>query len=246
MAKSSVATEDPQPLQSATKNVLVVGASRGLGLGLAESFAAHGWKVVATERSAGSGLRAAASAADGRIRIERVDIDDAELVRSLYRQLSKELFDVIFVVAGVRDKDPAKPIHEVPVHEAARLFTTNAYSPMFFAETFFDRLKPDGTLAIMTSRLGSLTLVPTFDGWEAYRASKAALNILARCFHQRHIGEGRTILLMHPGWVKTDLGGENAPLELATSAEGVYSTLAKWHGAGELLFVDHECNLLPW
>lgn len=240
------AEESSRVLPSAKKNVLLVGASRGLGLGLAKSFAAHGWEVVATERSASPALNAAAAAADGRIRIERVDINNAEAVQSLHRQLSKELFDVIFVVAGVSDKDPTKPIHEVPVQEVARLFISNAYSPMCFAEMFFDLLKPDGTLAIMASRLGSLTLVPTFDGWEAYRASKAALNMLARCFHQRHGGEGRTMLLMHPGWVKTDMGGENAPVEVATSVEGLYSTLGKWHGAGELVFVDYAGNVLPW
>lgn len=248
MAISAEAAASPRVSPAAERNALLIGASRGLGLGLAKMFAAQGWNTVATERSASTGLRAAAAAADGRIRIERVDINDAEAVQSLHRQLSNELFDVIFIVAGVSDRDPTKPIHEVPVHEAAHVFISNAYSPMCFAETFFDRLKPDGTLAIMTSRMGSLALVSTsVDGsWEVYRASKAALNMLARCFHQRHRKEGRTILLMHPGWVKTDMGGENAPVELATSVEGLYRTLGKWHGSGELVFVDYGGNLLPW
>jgi NAD(P)-dependent dehydrogenase (short-subunit alcohol dehydrogenase family) len=246
VAQTAQVGKGSQDFRPDEKNVLLVGASRGLGLGLVKSFSAHGWKVVATERTTSAALRAAAAGANGRIRIERLDIDDTQLVQSLWRKLSKELFDVIFIVAGVRDEDPNKPIHKVPPQEAARLFITNAYSPIFFAETFLDRLKLDGTLAIMTSRLGSLELVPTFDGWEAYRASKAALNILARCFHQRHSGERRTILLVHPGWVKTDLGGADAPIELATGAEGVYRILDKWHGEGGLAFVDNESNLIPW
>jgi NAD(P)-dependent dehydrogenase (short-subunit alcohol dehydrogenase family) len=238
----------PGASQLAEKKVLLIGASRGLGLGLAKLFAAHGWNVVATERNAANGLRAVAAAANARIRIERVDINDTEAVQTLHRQFRNELFDVIFIVAGVSDRDPTKPIHEVPVQEAARLFISNAYSPVCFAEAFFDRLKPNGTLAIMTSRMGSLALVSTsVDGsWEAYRASKAALNMLARCFHQRHRDDGRTILLMHPGWVKTDMGGANAPVELATSVEGLYSTLSKWHGSGEQVFVDYQGNELPW
>jgi NAD(P)-dependent dehydrogenase (short-subunit alcohol dehydrogenase family) len=100
---------------AAEKNVLLAGASRGLGLGLAKSFVAHGWNVVATERSTCAELRAVAEAADGRIRIERLDINDAQLVQTLRRQLANELFDVIFISAGVSDKDPTKPVHEVPV-----------------------------------------------------------------------------------------------------------------------------------
>ena len=79
----------------------------------------------------------------------------------------------------------------------------------------------------MSSRMGSVTLATTYAAgeWETYRASKAALNMLARCFYQRHHDEGRTLLIMHPGWVKTDMGGEDAPVDLTASVEGLYSTL---------------------
>ena len=204
-----------------TRNILLIGASRGLGLGLAKLFATRGWNVVATERSGSPGLKAAAASAAGGIRIERADINNHDEVEQLHRRLSGELFDVIFIVAGVHD-DTTKPIHEVPVPEAARLFITNAHSPMYVAEMLFDRLKPKGTLAIMSSRMGSVTLATTYAAgeWETYRASKAALNMLARCFYQRHHDEGRTLLIMHPGWVKTDMGGKDAPVDLTTSVEG--------------------------
>jgi NAD(P)-dependent dehydrogenase (short-subunit alcohol dehydrogenase family) len=218
-------------------------------LGLAKSFATHGWDVVATERraSAGGGL-AAAAAGNAHIRTELVDINDAQAVQRLRTQLSGESFDVIFIVAGVSDKDPTRPVHEVALDEAIHVFVSNAYSPICFAETFFDLLKPYGTLAIMTSRMGSLSLVSTTtDGsWEIYRASKAALNMLTRCFHQRHQHDGRTVLLMHPGWVKTDMGGKDAPVDLATSVEGLYTTLVNWHGSGKQVFLDYQGNELPW
>jgi NAD(P)-dependent dehydrogenase (short-subunit alcohol dehydrogenase family) len=248
MVMSQEAAAGPEVVPAAGRKILVAGASRGLGLGLAKSYAAHGWNVVATERSAAAGLGAAAAAADGRIRIMRLDITDEQVVESLHRQLADELFDVIFIVAGVSDRDPNKPVHQVPAHEAAQVFISNAYGPMYFAEAFFDRLKPDGTLAIMTSRMGSLALVSTsVDGtWEVYRASKAALNMLARCFYQRHRANGYTLLLLHPGVVKTDMGGESAPLDLATSVEGLYETLLKWQGTGQQLFLDYQGNILPW
>ncbi len=229
------------------KQVLVAGASRGIGLGLAKSFAAHGWNVVATERNHSARLQAVAAAAHGRIRIEQVDINDAPGVETLHRQLADDAFDVIFIVAGVNEKDTSKPIHQVPVDEAVRVFVTNAYSPIRFAEIFFNRLKPGGTVALMSSQMGSVALAPLQDGiWEAYRASKAALNMLARCFYERHRDAGRTVLLMHPGVVKTDMGGESAPLDLETSVEGLYTTLRKWHGSGKQLFVDYQGNEIPW
>ncbi|MGB7098780.1 MAG: SDR family NAD(P)-dependent oxidoreductase, partial [Xanthobacteraceae bacterium] len=146
---------------SATRSVLLIGASRGLGLGLTKLFAARGWNVVATERSDSAGLKSAAANAAGRIRIERLDINDHDEVNELHRRLSDELFDVVFIIAGVHD-DTTKPIHEVPVPEAARLFITNAHSPIYVAEEIFDRLTPRGTLAIMSSRMGSLALAPTY------------------------------------------------------------------------------------
>ncbi len=232
---------------AATRSVLLIGASRGLGLGLTKLFAARGWNVVATERSNSAGLKSAAANAAGRIRIERLDINNHDEVKQLHRRLSDELFDVLFIIAGVHD-DTTKPIHKVPVPEAARLFITNAHSPVYVAETIFDRLKPRGTLAIMSSRMGSLALAPTYAAgeWETYRASKAALNMLARCFYQRHHDEGRTLLIMHPGWVKTDMGGEDAPVDLTASVEGLYNTLEKWCGSGEEVYIDYEGHVLPW
>jgi NAD(P)-dependent dehydrogenase (short-subunit alcohol dehydrogenase family) len=245
-----VQTAQPDGLAGARSNerkVLLIGASRGLGLGLAKLFAARGWNLVATERGVSAGLRAVADAATRRFRIEHVDITDQDQIKALRRTLSGELFDIIFIIAGVHD-DTTKPIHAVPVSEAARLFITNAYSPIYLAEALFDLLQPQGTLAIMSSRMGSVSLAATYTPgeWETYRASKAALNMLARCFYQRHQHEGRTVLIVHPGWVKTDMGGGDAPVDIASSAEGLYDTLEKWRGSGKEAYVDFEGNVLPW
>jgi NAD(P)-dependent dehydrogenase (short-subunit alcohol dehydrogenase family) len=100
MATSAVMMEISHDATAAERQILLVGASRGLGLALTKLFAANHWKVVATERRSGatSELKAAAAAADGRIRIERVDINDLEQVHGLHQQLSGKLFDVIFYV----------------------------------------------------------------------------------------------------------------------------------------------------
>ena len=94
MAVSAAAAPGARVSPPAGRRILVAGASRGLGLGLAKSFAAHGWNVVGTERGASAGLRAVAEAAPGRIQIERLDINDTDLVQNLRRRLAHELFDV--------------------------------------------------------------------------------------------------------------------------------------------------------
>lgn len=247
MSVQTTAAGGAEGAQSGIRKALLIGASRGVGLGLAKIFAARGWNVVATERSRSAGLQATAAGADGRIRIERVDINDHDAIKELHRRLSGELFDVIFIIPGVYD-DTTKPVHAVPVAEVTRLFLTNAYSPIYLAEAIFDLLQPRGTLAIMSSRMGSVSLATTYTPgeWETYRASKAALNMLARCFYQRHQAEGRTVLIFHPGWVKTDMGGKDAPVDLTTSAEGLYRTLEKWRGSGKEAYLDYEGNVLPW
>ena len=126
--------------------------------------------------------------------------------------------------------------------EAARLFITNAYSPIYVAEMVFDRLKPQRHARDHVVAHGQRGARNHLRGWRMGNLSckQVGLNMLARCFYQRHQDEGRTLLIMHPGWVKTDMGGDDAPVDLTTSAEGLYNTLEKWSGSGEEAYVDYR------
>ena len=99
---------------------------------------------------------------------------------------------------------------------------TNALSPLRFIEAFADLVPTNGVIAAMSSGLGSVTN-NTRAGWEIYRASKAALNTMLRSFAVRR-GDGRTVLAVAPGWVKTDMGGPNAALDVGTSVNAVSLT----------------------
>ena len=223
------------------KHALIVGASRGLGLGLAETFLRRGWRVTATRRGAAPGLEPLA--AQG-VRVERVEIDDDASVTALHERLAGERFDLIFVVAGiVMESD--QPLHAVSRAVHAQIFLTNAVSPILFAEAFRDRLAPGGTLAFMSSRLGSVGL-NSEGGWENYRASKAALNTNARSFAARHAARDFGVLLLHPGWVATDMGGEGADLDVATSAAGLADVIEARAGRTDLAFLDYRGETLPW
>ena len=180
-------------MANAPKSALIVGASRGLGLGLVETFLQRGWSVTATQRSPSKGLSVITS---GALTVETADIDDDASIAALQDRLSGRHFDLVFVVAGVATQ-AHDPLHEVPREVAAQVYLTNAVSPVRFAETFHDSLAPGGLLAFMSSVLGSVALNES-GGWENYRASKAALNTLVRSFALRHAEDGFGTVLMHP------------------------------------------------
>ena len=223
------------------RHALIVGASRGLGLGLAETVLRRGWQVTATRRGAAPGLERLA--AQG-VRIETVDIDEDASIAALHERLRDEKFDLVFVVAGVL-MEADRPLHAVSRAVHAQVYLTNAVSPILFADLFRDRLAPGGTLAFMSSVLGSVGL-NTEGGWENYRASKAALNTNVRSFAARHADRDFGVLLLHPGWVATDMGGAGADLDVETSAVGLADVIEARAGRTDLAFLDYRGETLPW
>jgi NAD(P)-dependent dehydrogenase (short-subunit alcohol dehydrogenase family) len=225
---------------------LIVGASRGLGLGLVREYLARGWRVIATARRDASQLEALLPDAKGRLSIARADIADPAATAKLRRDLGDTRLDLLFLVAGVSG-DVQKPIHEVGAEEAAQVYLTNAYWPVRFAESFADAMAPDGTVAFMSSILGSIgsfNAAGAGGRWETYRSSKAALNMLARSFFARH--DGLTVLSLAPGWVKTDMGGPHAALDVATSVRHLFDVVAAQRGRRAHLYFNHDGSELPW
>ena len=226
------------------ETVLIVGASRGLGLGLARAYAKRGWRVIGTVRGDGAtGLHALADEAKGRVRIEMVDITMQDQVAALRERLAGEGLDLLFVNAGISNGEG----ETVPLSSTdafTRLMVTNAWSPMRVIEAFADLVPADGVIAAMSSGLGSVTN-NTRSGWEVYRASKAALNTMLRSFAVRR-GGGRTVLAVAPGWVKTDMGGPNAVLDVATSVDGIVDAIAARRGRPGAAYVDYQGNDVAW
>ncbi|GAB39503.1 MULTISPECIES: SDR family NAD(P)-dependent oxidoreductase [Gordonia] len=229
----------------ATKNALIVGASRGLGLGLTERLCERGWHVAATSRHAGGDLGALAARSDGSLTVENVDINDTDSVVALHDKLSDTTSDLIFVNAGITH-DRWETVGDVSTETFDRVMVTNALSPMRFVERFADLVPPTGTIAVMSSGQGSITNNTRVTGWEIYRASKSALNQLMRSFAARHSDDPRTLLLMAPGWVQTDLGGSDASLTVEQSTRGVADVLEAQAGAGGLQFLDYRGQTVPW
>ncbi|MGE6659917.1 SDR family oxidoreductase [Pseudomonas sp. NPDC077408] len=224
------------------KTVLVIGASRGLGLGLAKQFSSEGWQVIATVRNS---QQADVLNQIPQVRVETLDMTDAASVDALAKRLEGTQLDVLFVNAGVAGPQN-KPATQVSEAEVGQLFFTNAVAPLRLAEQLRPAVNPErGVIVFMSSVLGSVETGPGM-GMSLYGASKAALNHMTRTFVSELGETGLTVLSMHPGWVKTDMGGDQAPLDVETSTRGMVEQVTRAVGHGGHLYLDYQGEPLPW
>jgi NAD(P)-dependent dehydrogenase (short-subunit alcohol dehydrogenase family) len=227
------------------KTVLLIGASRGLGFAMAEEYLKRGWRVVATGRTTSmDNLRRLRETAHGALEVETVDVNVPEQLAALRARLAGRRIDVLFVNSGVKNDD-RETIADVSTEEFVRVMVTNALSPMRALEMLQDLVPPGGALGVMSSGQGSVTN-NTNGGYEVYRGSKAALNTFMRSFAARHAGEPRTLLLMAPGWVRTDMGGPGARLSIEESIPNLLNTMEAHSGRAGLHYVDYLGKVVPW
>jgi NAD(P)-dependent dehydrogenase (short-subunit alcohol dehydrogenase family) len=227
------------------KKLLLIGASRGLGFALAEEYLKRGWHVVATERvRTTSQLHNLLETSEGRLEIESVDIVHSDQVAALRARLASRKFDLLFVNAGVKNDD-RETIADVSTDEFIRVMITNALSPMRVVETLQDLVLPGGTIGIMSSGQGSIANNEK-GTYEVYRGSKAALNMFMRSFAARHSDDSRTLLLMAPGWVRTDLGGPQARMSIEESIPNLANTMDAQAGKAGLQYLDYLGRKVPW
>jgi NAD(P)-dependent dehydrogenase (short-subunit alcohol dehydrogenase family) len=228
---------------STKKQLLLIGASRGLGFALSEEYVKRGWHVVATERNrTASKLHELLGSTEDRLEIETVDINYPDQVSALRARLASRTFDMLFVNAGIGIREM---IANVSTDEFTRMMVTNALSPMRIVESFQDLVRPTGTIGVMSSGQGSITNNEN-GHYEIYRASKSALNMLMRSFAARHVDDPRALLLMAPGWVRTDLGGPEARLSIGESIPNLVNTMDAQAGTAGLQYLDYLGRKIPW
>ncbi|MGG2460929.1 SDR family oxidoreductase [Streptomyces sp. RGM 3693] len=224
--------------------VLIVGASRALGLGLATEYAHRGWDVIGTVRGdRRTGLHDLADASDGRVTVESLDMTKPQEIAALRERLAERTLDVLFVNAGIARGDI--PVGEVPTEMFVEVMVTNALSPMRVVESLRSLVAPTGTIGVMSSRQGSLSL-NTHGGQDVYRASKSALNQLMRSYAARYADAAHTLLLVCPGHVRTELGGPTAPLTIDQSIPGVVDTIDRHGGEPGLQYLNYQDQPVPW
>lgn len=231
----------PMPAPTA----MIIGASRGLGLGLVQEYLRRGWHVIATVRGDKPGaLHERLATAGGRLEIESLDINSPAQLELLQQRLEGRRIDLLFVNAGVAIESE-RPIGEVSTDAFVDTMVTNALSPMRVIEALAPLVTATGSIVAMSSGLASVS-GNVDGGWEVYRASKAALNTLMRCFAARHAGDTRSLFLIAPGWVRTDMGGPEAVLSVEESIPRVVDVIAAHEGHHGLRFLDYRGDTVPW
>lgn len=226
---------------TASKTALIIGASRGLGLGLVREYLDRGWRVIGTSRGP-SALDGLVGEAGGRLDVMPLDVTDEGQLEAFKTALGERRLDLLFVNAGIAN-DTRTPIGAVSTDDFVRVMVTNTLAPMRLVERLAALVTREGVIAVMSSGLGSVGN-NTSGGWEVYRASKAGLNTAMRSFASRH--EGATLLTMAPGWVRTDMGGPGASLDIATSVRGMADVIASRAGQGGHAYLDYKGNVVPW
>ena len=225
----------------AEHRALIIGASRGIGLGLAEELAARGWHVFASERSPSEGLAQAAE--DAAIEVVTADVNDPASISALTGKIESGSLDVVLLNAGIMGPE-SQSVDVVSADEVSEIVMTNAVGPARAAKALLPLLRDGGILAFMTSRMGSIA--ESSGGYDLYRMSKAAQNILARgLFEQGAKRRGIAVLSLHPGWVQTDMGGSGATLTVGESVRGLAEVLSAEHPA-EHRFLAYDGSQIPW
>lgn len=229
-----------------TPTALIVGASRGLGHAMAAEFFDRGWNVIGTVRdtTARTLLHDLADRSDGRVCVEHLDINEPAQLAPLRERLARRQLDVLFVNAGITNNEQT-PIGAVSTADFVQVMITNALSPMRVIEALEDLVSATGLIGAMSSGQGSITNNTT-GLREVYRGSKAALNMFMRSFAARQSQTRRALVLMAPGWIRTDLGGSGAPFTIDESVPRVVDVLVSRLGKPGLAYLDRFGRTVPW
>ncbi len=228
------------------KTVLITGANRGIGLGLTTEFLKNGWSVIAAARNPDGArdLWELETYHAKMLKLIRLDVSDIESIQNLSNILQNVPLDLLINNAGVLP-DGAADINTVTASQLQQAFQINTIAPLLVTQACLKnlRLAKPGVVATITSRMGSIA-DNTSGGYYAYRSSKSAVNMVMTSL--AHDVKEVIPVLIHPGWVQTDMGGRSAPTSVHESQSGIYRVLTSIDETKRGAFLDFRGDPLPW
>ena len=233
--------------------ILITGASRGVGLALAECYAARQWAVIATcrEPDQASDLAAIARNYDN-VSVDRLDVANDDAVRDMAARYSDISIDVLMNNAGMLGDPEAQSIQKLDSDLFAQLMHTNTLAPLLLAKSFLEQVarSQQKKIVALTSGLSSIAFTEHFGGLYFYRASKAALNVAMRALQADIRDRGVTAAVVAPGLVNTDLlmrsGYQGDSIEPGQAAEWLYKYIENLQPNTAEGFAVPPDKILPW
>ena len=219
---------------------LVTGANRGIGLELVRALRARGDTVYATTRSGNDADLATLGA-----KVIALDLSDSASITALSAKLEEIALDCVINNAGV--SSDAKTLEQVTLAELTRVFTVNAFAPILVAQAAKAALARGSRKVVcnISSQLASITN-NTGGSTYAYRGSKTALNQMNMSLANELRGEGFCCISVHPGWVRTDMGGEKAPMLPPQSAAHIVTLIDGVKAEDSGKFFNFDGAKMPW
>ncbi|MGE5504093.1 MAG: SDR family oxidoreductase [Actinomycetota bacterium] len=219
--------------------ILITGANRGLGLEFARQYAADGWRVLATVRDPTKGRAVSEAGAE----VYVCDVADFAAVSRLESTLKGVAIDVLLNNAGVYGEQ--QDFGGIDADEFLRVMRINTLAPLKMAEAFVNHLTGPKVIAAVSSKMGSIA-DNTSGGSYAYRAGKAALNMVIKTLANDLGPRGVVTVALSPGWVRTDMGGPSAPLDAPTAVAGMRNVLAGMTPQHSGRFYHWDGSEVPW
>ena len=224
--------------------VLITGANRGIGFEFARQYADGGWRVIATCRDPANAGEL--SALGGDIEVHGLDVTDHVRIQALAKSLERSAIDLLLSNAGVSGPRP-NPFGGVDYQSWMEVLSVNAMSPLKLCECFVDHVARSDLKRIVavTSKMGSIA-ENSSGGSYIYRSSKTALNSVMKSLSVDLASRRVIVAVLHPGWVRTDMGGPGALIEARTSVAGMRQVIAglKLEDSGG--FFNYDGAGIPW
>ncbi len=228
------------------ETVLITGANRGIGLAFVKHYSGLAKRVIACCRvpEHANELHSLEASCPS-VEIHTLDVTDNKQIEALKLAFNGQVIDLLVNNAGIYG--PKQNESQLDKALWSQVFEVNVMAPILIGRALSKNLalSPHGVIANMSSKMGSITDNGS-GGASIYRSSKAALNAATKSFALDHAGLGITTVLLHPGWVQTDMGGQNALINTQTSVKGLSEVLEQVNASKNGHFYNYDGNLIPW